>query len=205
MDFNPGTYDYFVETITEYRKKHNITQDEFGSPAGLNQKAISKREKHYTQFALEEAISICKEFGLSLDELCGLKSKSSDNSMLYSDILAPIFKAASIAPASVSIETDDSGIQYADIYSPDDYIHPQKYRQAQIVINIPGRYWSEALPEWDRCRIRAVTASDPLDMSDSMDAELSRKNLDDLSRQLLENARNFNMNNFQRHVFMPEE
>ena len=55
--------------ILEYRKKMNMSQEEFANKIGVSRQAVSKWELDKAYPDLDKLVDICGMFGLSLDEL----------------------------------------------------------------------------------------------------------------------------------------
>lgn len=55
--------------ILEYRKKLNMSQEEFANKIGVSRQAVSKWELDKAYPDLDKLVDICEMFGLSLDEL----------------------------------------------------------------------------------------------------------------------------------------
>ncbi len=56
-------------SMTQVRKILNINQEEFGKPAGLDQRQVSARENKKVPWRFDEALMICKAFGIDPADL----------------------------------------------------------------------------------------------------------------------------------------
>lgn len=62
--------------ILEYRKKLNMSQEEFANKIGVSRQAVSKWELDKAYPDLDKLMDICEMFGLSLDELVNGKEQA---------------------------------------------------------------------------------------------------------------------------------
>lgn len=60
------------EIIYQYRREHNLSQDEFGQKVGVNRAAVSKWEKgHVKEMKGKTILNICRLIGITPYELMG--------------------------------------------------------------------------------------------------------------------------------------
>lgn len=60
------------EIIFNYRREHNLSQDEFGQKVGVNRAAVSKWEKgHVKEMKGKTILTICRLIGITPYELMG--------------------------------------------------------------------------------------------------------------------------------------
>lgn len=65
------------EIIFNYRREHNLSQEEFGKKVGVNRAAVSKWEKgHVKEMKAKTILNICRLVGCTPYELMGLNEES---------------------------------------------------------------------------------------------------------------------------------
>ena len=63
------------ERIKQLRKRHNLTQTEFGELFGVGKTTVSSWETNNSSPSDEIKIAICKRFNVSMDWLFGIEKK----------------------------------------------------------------------------------------------------------------------------------
>ena len=65
--------------LAELRKQHGLSQEELADQLGVSRQAISKWERGEASPDTDNLIELARIYGISLDELLGLKKEDTDN------------------------------------------------------------------------------------------------------------------------------
>ncbi|MBR4206801.1 MAG: helix-turn-helix transcriptional regulator [Clostridia bacterium] len=119
------------ETIRALRMKKGVTQEELGRVLNITPQAVSKWENHSGNPDITMIAPLCRYFGISADELCGIQNENvrealedaeTQSSALYTrgDIAGMLSlwrKAAACFPADYAVLANQAFAEFAALHS----------------------------------------------------------------------------------------
>ena len=92
--------------LLQYRKKHNLSQEELAAKIGVSRQAISKWERAEASPDTDNLILLAEIYGVSLDELLkGENAKSENDEKSEQNNAEPNSNAASLGTVITSLYT----------------------------------------------------------------------------------------------------
>ena len=105
--------------LAELRKQHGLSQEELADQLGVSRQAVSKWERGEASPDTDNLIELARIYGISLDELLGLKKEDSDNDNINvhvstDDADIHVSGTAHIVDDEDEVHIDNSGIHIKD-------------------------------------------------------------------------------------------
>lgn len=96
----------FANRLLEYRKQHNLSQEELAEKIGVSRQAVSKWERAEASPDTDNLILLAEIYGVTLDEL--IKGKSEEEPAAESESSAPADKVSFVDGIHVENKDGDS-------------------------------------------------------------------------------------------------
>lgn len=122
--------------LLQYRKKHNLSQEELANKIGVSRQAVSKWERAEASPDTDNLILLAEIYGVSLDEL--LKGESNNSSKSEAEQETVSGESAD----NTQIPTGDEGTEYikADKVSFKNGIHVDAKNGDKVHISLQTEY-----------------------------------------------------------------
>lgn len=126
--------DIMQNNLIKLRKEKGLSQEELADKLAVSRQAISKWERGESLPDTDNLIRLAKLYGVSIDEIVGIKDSGED--------AATVEKSAAASPAYASEEKSESGESTSEKEPPKTYENGKKtYNKRNIVIDsVCGAY-----------------------------------------------------------------
>ena len=81
------------EKLKRLRKERNLKQDELASVLNVDRTTVSNWERGQKQPSLDILVNLCSIYGISLDEMVGLKDENNEGKINFDSLISdPVVK-----------------------------------------------------------------------------------------------------------------